>query len=260
MRKRTETSSVQKGGADMTNMKLFAHRGSSTMCPENTMAAFRQAEREGAHGIELDVQLSKDGHPVVIHDRTVTRTTNGRGVVSQLTLHQLRMLDAGSWYNEACRDEKIPTLQEVLEWLKTTDMMVNIELKTDEEPYPGIEQKVLDCINEYDVKDRVVISSFMVQSLQQIRALDPTIVLALLVWEETSGVVEMAQELKADLHTQISFMHTAEAIKAIEQQQTIRLYTVNDLADIQSIDLTHVDALITDVPGALRRAMSTISM
>ncbi|SHJ28856.1 glycerophosphodiester phosphodiesterase [Pseudozobellia thermophila] len=107
---------------------ICAHRGAHEKHPENTMAAFREAIRLGAQMIEFDVRLSKDGHPVVIHDPSVDRTTNGSGAVKSLTLAELKTLDAGSWKSPEFSDEKIPTLQEVLA-IMPKDIWLNIHLK-----------------------------------------------------------------------------------------------------------------------------------
>ena len=93
------------------------------------MIAFQEAERIGAHGIELDVHLSKDGELVVIHDETVDRTTNGVGLVSEKTVEELQALDAGSFKDPSFHEAKIPTLREVFIWLSTTNLQLNIELK-----------------------------------------------------------------------------------------------------------------------------------
>ena len=93
---------------------IYAHRGASAYAPENTMAAFYEAEKRGADGIELDVQMTKDGVLVVLHDEDVARTSNGRGLAREMTLSQLRELDFGSWFGPAWAGEKIPTLWQVL--------------------------------------------------------------------------------------------------------------------------------------------------
>ncbi len=98
--------------------KIFAHRGSKGTHPENTLASFKEAVRVGSDGIELDVHLTKDGQLVVIHDETVDRTTNGTGEIRNLTLAEIKAMDAGSWFKNDFAGEKIPTLDEVLHLLK----------------------------------------------------------------------------------------------------------------------------------------------
>lgn len=143
----------------MSKPLIFAHRGVKGTHPENTMIAFQEAERIGAHGIELDVHLSKDGELVVIHDETVDRTTNGIGLVSEKTVEELQALDAGSHKDASFHEAKIPTLREVFIWLSTT----NFQLLTKEfvqlaqkqgyvfRPYTINEYKDLQTMLDYGV-------------------------------------------------------------------------------------------------------------
>ena len=127
-------------------MQVFAHRGYSAKYPENTMAAFKAALKFNVDGIELDVHETKDGALVVIHDEKVNRTTNGKGYVKDYTLKQIKELDAGSWFNKNFKGEKIPTLKEVLQLVKPTGKIVNIELKSNIIPYDGMDLKVVELI------------------------------------------------------------------------------------------------------------------
>ena len=110
-------------------MFVIGHRGASGHAPENTMAAFRKAVALGATFIETDMQLSRDAHFVAIHDPTVNRTTNGRGEVHELLLAQLRSLDAGTWFGSEFAGERIPTLDEILQFSKKTDVVFYLEMK-----------------------------------------------------------------------------------------------------------------------------------
>ena len=120
--------------------QVIAHRGSKGVRPENTLAAFKKAIEEGADGIETDVHLSKDGEMVIIHDETVDRTTNGTGRVFDHTLAELKQLSAGGSFSGRYQNEKIPTLQEVVDLLiaERYTGIFNLELKTDKFKYPGI--------------------------------------------------------------------------------------------------------------------------
>src|SRR5690606_11528357 len=126
-------------GSWWQTMKVTAHRGASAYAPENTMAAFEMALEMGADGIELDVQMSRDGHLVVIHDPTLERTTDGSGLVAQYTLAELRRVDAGAWFDERFRGQRIPTLAEVFELVRGKALL-NVELKVMPVRYPGIEE------------------------------------------------------------------------------------------------------------------------
>ena len=143
------------------------------MYPENTLTAFRKAaEIDGLTGIELDIQLTKDGHLVVFHDETIDRTTDGYGELRQYTLSELKKLriDAGGG-----EQEKIPTMEEVFDLLQgkmKQGLKMNIELKNSVFPYEGMEQKIIDMVHQYDLQNNVIYSSFSALSLERIRQLD----------------------------------------------------------------------------------------
>lgn len=144
-----------------------AHQGKSGHLPENTLAAFRQAIEIGADWLELDVHMTKDGELVVIHDETVDRTTNGHGWVKDLTLEQIRSLDAG-------QGERVPTFAEVLELAKAADIGLLPEIKS-AHLYPGIEFELLQAIVEADYVDKTAIQSFEPHVLEAVHALNPAI-------------------------------------------------------------------------------------
>jgi glycerophosphoryl diester phosphodiesterase len=137
-----------------------AHRGWSGRAPENTLAAIQMAINEpDVEWVELDVQLSKDNVPVVIHDYKLRRTTNGRGEVKNFTAAELSALDAGSWFSPMFKDEGIPLLSQVLE-LASGRIKLNIELKTDGIRYPNLEDHVIKLVQDYGLEDSVVLTSF----------------------------------------------------------------------------------------------------
>ena len=124
-------------------MKVYAHRGYSGRYPENTMLAFKEAEKTGCYGIELDVQLTKDGEVVIIHDERVDRTTDGTGWVRDFTLEELKKLNAAAVWNGKYGFEPIPTLEEYCRWVKDTNMVTNIEIKSGVYYYEELEEKTL---------------------------------------------------------------------------------------------------------------------
>jgi glycerophosphoryl diester phosphodiesterase len=163
------------------NNPCAAHRGWSSKAPENTLAAFQKAiEQPHIDMIELDVQLSRDGVPVVIHDFTLERTTNGSGYVGDYTLKELKQLDAGSWYAEAFAGETIPTLEEVLQLVQGKKTL-NIELKCAGNWYPGIEKKVIELIRQYGMESSVVITSFHHANIREVSRLAPELKKGLLI-------------------------------------------------------------------------------
>lgn len=155
-------------------MKIWAHRGCSQMYPENTLLAFEKAAAiEGLTGIELDIQLTKDGHIVVFHDEKVDRTTDGIGKVQNYTLVELKNLKInagnGAW-------EQIPTIEEVVDLLEAklkAGLKLNIELKNSIYPYEGMEEKIIELVHKRNLQDCIVYSSFSALSLERIRELEP---------------------------------------------------------------------------------------
>ncbi len=149
----------------LTPVQAIAHRGGTLSEPENTLAAFRHAIQQRVDWLEFDVQMTKDGELVVIHDETVDRTTNGTGTVRDMTLEQIRALDAG-------RGEKVPTFAEVLDLAKANGVKILPETKS-AHLYPGVEEKLLQALEQADYIDKTVIQSFEVASLEKLHSLNP---------------------------------------------------------------------------------------
>lgn len=152
-------------------MLNIAHRGFKGAYPENTMLAYEKAIETGADGIEFDVHLTKDSELVIIHDETLERTTDGKGLIKDKTLQELKKLNASKGYL-SCEVQTIPTLREYFDFAKNKDIITNIELKTSIIRYEGIEKKVYDLINEYGIKDKIIISSFNHNSLIKMKEID----------------------------------------------------------------------------------------
>lgn len=156
-------------------MKIYAHRGYSGRYPENTMLAFQKAAETGCDGMELDVQLTKDGTVVVIHDEAVDRTTDGTGLVKDYTFEELRKLDAGTIKGGRYGFCPIPSFEEYCEWAGQYGFVTNVEIKTGVYYYEDIEEKTLELIRKYHLEDRVMFSSFNHLSLERMKELAPDI-------------------------------------------------------------------------------------
>jgi len=218
-------------------MLIYAHRGYSAKYPENTLSAFKAALPH-VDGIELDVQLTRDGRLVVIHDETVDRTTNGSGHVKDMTLRQLRLLRTES-------GERIPTLEEVLLLIEPSDVTLNIELKTDRFDYDGIEYLTWLAVTEFKLEERVVFSSFNPDTLVRLRDVARDARIAVLTGEGQPHLIELVERIGAEaVHAQPEFVGTADAKTIREQNRLLRLYTIND--PIELPDMTGVDAIMTD--------------
>lgn len=172
-----------KVGLQPLGQYVSGHRGACSMAPENTMAAFREAYYHGADMISIDVHRTADNKLVVIHDATVDRTTNGHGAVKDLTLAQLRALDAGSRFSPLYKGEKIHTLDEVLDWAHGK-MSVDIELKQPS-TYPGIEQQVADSLRVHHMEGQAMVDSFDHNSATRFKQLAPEITTGFLLSPKT---------------------------------------------------------------------------
>jgi glycerophosphoryl diester phosphodiesterase len=230
---------------------IFAHRGVSGDYPENTMAAFEAVLKSGAAGIELDVQLTKDGELAVIHDEQIDRTTDGIGYIKDFSYDQLRRFDAGSWFSSFFEGASIPTLKDVFDWavIEGNDLTINIELKNDKLPYEGMEEKVLELIERYNLEDRIIISSFNPESLKKVRSLNKTIDIGYLIIGVPEDAVERAKDMGANaIHCQPQFALSSFGQQAIEEGFPLRVYTVNDPNDQTALLEAGVEVIMSDFP------------
>lgn len=169
-----------------------AHRGYSEVFPENTLLAIEKAFAAGADRVETDLALTKDGHVVLMHDRTVERTTDGEGSVQFMTLGEIRQLDAGSWKDPRYAGERVPTLEEALELAKGRGEL-NLEIKVSSRSGPYVSDLIraaVELVHEHGATDRVIFSSFDYQALQQVQRLDPDLRVLLLDWDEGGGAFD----------------------------------------------------------------------
>lgn len=240
----------------MKKIEIWAHRGASGYAPENTMEAFKLAIEMGADGIELDVQLTKDGKVVVIHDETLQRVSNGYGYVKDYTLEELKNLNFNKTYPEY-ENVSIPTLREVLQLLKDTDLKLNIELKTGVFFYQDIEQKVLELVDKYGMQDRVWYSSFNHYSVKKVKELQPDAKVGLLYSDGIYEPVEYAVRFGADaIHpcvVNLQYPNIMENCK--NSNMRIHTWTVNTYHDMEQCVRMGVDALITNYPNKARMFM-----
>ena len=230
--------------------KNIAHRGFSSHYPENTMLAFAQAIKADCNGIEFDVHLTKDGQAVIIHDETVDRTTNGKGVVKEMTLAQLRALDAG-------KGERIPTLDEYLDFVVKMDIVSNIELKNSIFRYPGIEEIVVGKVRARGLSQRVIFSSFNHFSVLECKRIAPEIRCGFLSdsWIINAGAYTKKHGIEC-IHPKYHSL-TDEAIAEIHANGIeINTYTVNDLQTMRRLTEFNVAGIITDNPALLKDVLS----
>ena len=229
--------------------KVWAHRGASAYAPENTLEAFLLAAEHGADGVELDVQLTKDGEMVVVHDEEIDRVSDGSGFVKDYTLAELKTLNFNKTHPEY-QDVKIPTLREVYEALKPTGMTINVELKTGIFWYKDLEKKVLELTKEMEMEDRVIYSSFNHYSIQQMKKIVPEAETAYLYSDVILNVAEYAKNTKVDgLHPAVYHVKMADFLKEyLGSNLNVRVWTVNEKADMKWLIDAGVTAIITNYP------------
>ncbi|QKJ61628.1 glycerophosphodiester phosphodiesterase family protein [Flavobacterium sp. M31R6] len=223
----------------MDKILKIGHRGAKGYEPENTLVSFEKAIEMGADGIELDVHLSLDGHLIVIHDESIDRTTNGKGVVNQMTLQELKSFTINEEYT-------IPTLEEVLD-LVNQRCFVNIELKNQDTA-----EKVVQLI-EYYISDEnwsqthFIVSSFDWNALQQVRFLNDEIRIGVLTETDLDLALSFARFMKAEaLHPDFQLLSNKYTSKIQEKGIKVFPWTVNEIDDIQKMKSYKVDGIITD--------------
>ena len=224
---------------------VIAHRGASGTAPENTLAAFRRAEALGADMVELDVQLTRDGAVVVLHDDSLERTTDGRGLVAEHDCAMLAGLDAGTWFSPSFRGERIPTLAAVL---AACPLAVNVELKA-----PGTEvlaERAIAVVRQAGALDRVVFSSFQPSLLEAVRAREPNATLAVLWnWGPIHDALRLSERVGARaVHIRKDLVTTRAGALAAQSRVELRAWTVNDAGEGDRLVSLGVAGLFTDFP------------
>ena len=238
----------------------FAHRGASYHAPENTLAAFVLAAEMGADGIELDVQLSKDGELVVIHDFVLETTTDGTGPVRERTLTELKALDAGSPFDPAHAGQRIPTLQEVIEAVGHR-LLLNIELKTSSWRDDGLARAVVRSITDNDLLDRTVVSSFNPLALYRVNKLNRSISTGLLYAPDLPLPLRhpwTRHLLTLDaMHPHHSLVDARYVQWATERDYHVHTWTVDDPDRMVGLIRQGVDLIITNRPDLLGQILQT---
>ena len=235
---------------------VLGHRGAAAVAPENTLAGVRAAAQAGADGVEFDVQLSRDGVPVVLHDERLDRTTDGRGPVSKRTLGELKALDAGSWFSPRFRGERIPTLDEVLHLSRQLGLRCYVELKNNRKRYPGLETKVLAALRGFRMAERCWIASFNLASVQRVHRLAPYQD-ALWICSRFPGPIGRRRARGtvgglAVLHRSITPRRMAIAERAGFR---VFAWTVNEERDIRRMLHLPLAGIVSDDPGRVRKVV-----
>lgn len=237
----------------VTGYGVVAHRGVPTLAPENTLASIRRALDSGSDFLEIDLRLTADGFPVLIHDRTVDRTTDGSGAVETMTLAEIRGLDAGSWFHEEFTGERVPTFDEFIDLVTQTPQRIFIELKdvwTQEQV-----ALVTDTLDAHGMSERTVILSFSEATLRAVHTAHPEIARVWLIRKFDDTTVRLVAELGVQGVGARILMY--ERYPAITRQlDSIGVasmsYTLNDARSWTKARILGVNIIATDRAGALQ--------
>jgi glycerophosphoryl diester phosphodiesterase len=234
---------------------ILAHRGASRLAPENTIAAFECARTLGVDGVELDVYLTSDGVPVVIHDEDVSRTTDGEGRVTELTASQIKTLDAGAPFDAAYAGEPVPTLEAVFATLGRS-LFYNIELKPAGDRNAGMVSAVIELVRKFDLTDYVLLSSFEPYKLYVARRLAPEIPCGLLYGLLTplTPFYLLITPHEA-VNPQAALLTRQRIARAHQRGKLVVTWTVDDVALVRQLVDWDVDAVITNEPDRMLEAL-----
>jgi glycerophosphoryl diester phosphodiesterase len=234
-------------------MNVIAHRGYSGKYPENTMLAFRKAVDAGCDEIELDVQLTRDGTVVIIHDETTDRVTGATGAVRDFSFEELRKLNVSSTYGDTYGVNPIPSLDEYFSWVKGTKIATNIELKNGGFYYEGLEEKTIALIKKHSLENRVMFSSFNHPSLLKCKQLAPSIPCGALAEWDMGNAAYYVKSLGFECyHPGIKFLDDKVVAECKKQGVKLNVWTVNDMASLLKLAAWDCGGVITNFPGVCK--------
>jgi glycerophosphoryl diester phosphodiesterase len=256
------------GGAAMAKEKHkdianVSHRGASGYAPEHTLVSYSMGEKMHGDYIEVDLQMTKDGQLIAMHDEKLDRTTDGTGLVKDYTLDQIKQLDAGSWFNETYPQYanpdyeglKVPTLEEVFQKFGK-NAKYYIETKSPN-IYPGMEEELLRLVDEYDINKRtLLVQSFSAESLKIMNKLDPSVQLVQLLSYRsyatiTDAEVAAVKEYAMGVGPNHTYLNEEYIQKIVNNGLEIHPYTVNDKARMEQLIDWGVTGMFTNFPDLL---------
>jgi glycerophosphoryl diester phosphodiesterase len=254
---------------------IIAHRGSSAIAPENTMAAFKQAIKDGADGIEFDVRLAHDGVPVVIHDATLQRTAGFSGRVSRYSSHDLNKIDVGSWFNQkhpskARKEfsaETVPTLSGLLDLMRDNKGLIYLEIKCSKNTCDPLVKAVAEMIGRSDLLPRIIVKSFHLDALVKFRRIMPEARIAVLfapkfmhLIKPRNRLVTKALELQANEISLHYSLATPNAVReAADYGFPVTIWTADHTAWVKRAENLGIHAIVTNNPARLLARKNELS-
>lgn len=239
-------------------VKIWAHRGASAQAPENTLLAFAKAIDMKADGFELDVQLTRDKVPVICHDFEIDRVSNGKGLIKDHTLSELRLLDFNRHFPEL-GFATIPTLAEVFDLIRPTNLEINVEIKSGQVIYPGIEEKILALEKEFSLEGRIWYSSFNHLSVMKIRQLEPAsrcgVLFDCVLVDPWVYAARLGVQAIHPYHSILAYPGLVKACK--ETGIAIHAWTVDKPDNLRRAFELDIEAVITNRPDRAREILET---
>lgn len=240
--------------------KVIAHRGYSGLYPENTMLAFQKAVEAGCDMIELDVHLTKDGQPVIIHDERIDRTGDGSGRIADMTLDELRQYSVA--YGQEARFGRLPisTLAEYCAFAKDVHMATDIEIKTDNTFYPGIEAKVWDLIVRYELQDQVLFSSFSHLTLDRLQRYAGRKLRCGALVRTGSGIMTFPGTYCKAVdftcyHPELAVLDQESAEDCHKNNVSINVWVINSMSELNRALALGCTGIITNYPELIKEAL-----
>lgn len=239
--------------------RVIAHRGGRKWGPENTLAVFQKCVDAGFHGIELDVHRAKSGELVVLHFDDLAKTTNGKGLVKDMTLARLKKLSAGAWFSKEFASERVPTLKEVLDLIDGR-LVINVEVKNAPDAYPGIEDDLIELLDAYGHSDKIIVSSFDHALLKRFvartsGAYKTGLLINGLVLDLPSYAAEVGTEA---WHPQFVNLRKDQVKLAQRAGIEVNVWTLNEISEWTSAVEMGVDGIVTDDPQGLEEFLSKL--
>lgn len=233
----------------------LAHRGASAYAPENTFASFYKAVELKADGIEFDLRSTKDGKIIIFHDPDLSRTTNGKGNVKDYNLEELLELDAGSWFSNEYKGERIVEFESFLFYFGRRDLRFAVELKDD-----GLQDNVSFLIKKYDIQDRTIISSFNLDYLIKTREVLEGVIYTWLVREINKRIIDIAREAKIDQIAPPASLVNKEVIDDLRNNgfEHVRVWSVKDISLMKKMIDVGVDSMTVNWPDLLNKELGRI--
>ncbi len=217
------------------NVKAINHRGLNTTAPENTLSAFKLSAKQGYRYVECDVQATRDGVPVLLHDMTIDRTSNGTGQIADLTLAQVRAFDFGSWKNDIYAGEKIPTYEEFIALCKSLGLHAYVEIKVYNEE---LIKKIIAITRMYGMRDNVTFISFVTNTLLYVRRLDAKCRIGFVAESNDSSVIDVCEAIGGDVFVDLAASVVNDNIVSLcaENDIPLEVWTVNNEGSILNMN------------------------